>query len=522
MALSLDELKALYAEKGATTRREEETEQGTKYYDDPVQLGDGWTAYENQPQIIGYEGQGESATPIFGEVDPANKLGGFARAEGDKSYYYDTNGKLVHVEKTDTSFYDRFGPMIMAAMTMGGGSALLGNSLFGLTGNAAAGAGGALAGGVNAALTDQDILKGALKGGVGSAGALQLGDTGFTLGDVNKAINFAQNPSLAGAVNLASPYVPTNFDIGDTGFTTNDVLKSLNTAQALGSGDNKRIFDAITGLAKGTDFSGLTANEQAQLEANREIKRLNRIEDAVLNQPASDDGSTQGILDLINEMYPAANVMGMSEGQLANFLEANMNEIQGSADLETLLRSQGQPTADEGTVTVTGERPTGLGDFMVPTGDERIVTSGAIPKGNVVPVDNPEELVITGDRPAPYISNLRTKDIISDIKDDEVKIDKLFPDADINDILQTITAPGGTKTVVPGGTKTTTPGTTTTQQALSNLGLNAPMPSQDPYANIKLMEELFGGDTAYKLRSLGAPKNLASADIDALARMLRG
>ena len=51
-------------------------------------------------------------------------------------------------------------------------------------------------------------------------------------------------------------------------------------------------------------------------------------------------------------------------------------------------------------------------------------------------------------------------------------------------------------------------------------GQNAP--SQDPYANIKLMEELFGGDIAYKLRDLGAPKNLASADIDALARLLRG
>jgi hypothetical protein len=47
-------------------------------------------------------------------------------------------------------------------------------------------------------------------------------------------------------------------------------------------------------------------------------------------------------------------------------------------------------------------------------------------------------------------------------------------------------------------------------------------PSQDPYANIKLMEELFGGDIAYKLRSLGATQNLASADIDALERLLRG
>jgi hypothetical protein len=62
----------------------------------------------------------------------------------------------------------------------------------------------------------------------------------------------------------------------------------------------------------------------------------------------------------------------------------------------------------------------------------------------------------------------------------------------------------------------------TTEDLMANLGLNAPMPSQDPYANIKLMEELFGGDTAYKLRALGAPKNLASADIDALAKLLRG
>jgi hypothetical protein len=60
---------------------------------------------------------------------------------------------------------------------------------------------------------------------------------------------------------------------------------------------------------------------------------------------------------------------------------------------------------------------------------------------------------------------------------------------------------------------------TTSEQSVAQ-GQNAP--SQDPYANIKLMEELFGGDIAYKLRSLGAPQNLASADIDALERLLRG
>jgi hypothetical protein len=140
---------------------------------------------------------------------------------------------------------------------------------------------------------------------------------------------------------------------------------------------------------------------------------------------------------------------------------------------------------------------------------------------NVTLPDNPEELVITGDREKPYVPSIRTKDIVSDIPDEITadQIDKFKFDTKIDDILQAVT-PAPKTTVTP--TKTTTPGTQTTQQSLANLGLNAPMPSQDPYANIKLMEELFGGDTAYKLRALGAPKNLASADLDALARLLRG
>jgi len=525
-SFTLDDLKALYAQKGATEARENVTEQGTSVDYIPIQYGNGWSAFENDNRkIIDYIGQGMDATPVYD--DAPKTLGGFSRQEGDYVYNYDPEGNYLGRTKWNESdlknMWDYLGPVAMGAITMGGGAGLIGNSLFGLTGTAAAGAGGALAGGFNAAVNDQNILTGALKGGLGSAGALEIGDTGFKLGDINKAINFAKDPTLAGAANLASPYVTTNFDIGDTGFTTNDLLKGVNTVQALGSGDNRRIFDTITSLAKGTDFSGLTASEQAERDANRETARLNRIEDAVLNQPASDDGTTQGIVDLISEMYPAVDIKGMSQGDLAKFLEANINEIQGSADLETLLKGSGEKTEDLGRVTVTGDRPTGLGDFMVPTTD----TS----KGTVIPVDNPEELVITGDRPAPYISNLRTKEIKSDIPDELTvdDIDKLFPDIDFNDILQTVVAdgtktvtPGGTKTVVPP-TKTTTPPTKkTTEELMANLGLNTPMPSQDPYANIKLMEELFGGDTAYKLRALGAPKNLASADIDALARMLRG
>jgi len=81
--------------------------------------------------------------------------------------------------------------------------------------------------------------------------------------------------------------------------------------------------------------------------------------------------------------------------------------------------------------------------------------------------------------------------------------------------------PNSTKTI--STSKTTTTPTTPAATSQSFVGSQqAPLPSQDPTADIKLMEELFGGNTAYKLRSLEAPKNSASADIDALARMLRG
>jgi len=522
--MTLEELKSLYEEKGATEKRYTDTEQGRTEDYIPIQYGNGWSAFENDNRkIIDHIGSGMDATPVYD--DAPKTLGGFSKQEGDYVYNYDPEGKYLNRQKWNESnlktLIRDLGPLAMAAVTMGGGGAFLGNSLFGLQGAAASAAGGALAGGINAYGNDQDILKGALLGGVSGAGTAKLSDIlgadalgstfkNATVGDVSKAINFAQNPTLAGAANIASPYVTTNFNLGDTGFTTNDLLKGLNTAQALSSGDNQKIFNTITGLVKGTDFSGLTASEQAERDANREEKRLNNI---ILNQPASDDGSTQGIVDLISEMYPAANVKGMSQGDLAKFLEANIDEIKGSADLETLLKGEGKKTEDEGTVTVTGNRPVNLDDFI----------SLNNVAGNTSNNYADDTVFVTGDKDSDYVSNLRTKEIKSDIPDELTvdDIDKLKLDTKIDDILQTVT-PGGTKTVVPTKTTTTTPGTKTTEQTLANLGLNAPMPSQDPYANIKLMEELFGGDTAYKLRSLGAPKNLASADIDALARLLRG
>jgi len=495
--MTLEELKALYAEKGAMEQRITPSEQGDIIDYIPIQYGDGWTAGEkDNRKIIDYIGSGMDATPVYDEAPKT--LGGFSKQEGDYVYNYDPEGNYLGRTKWNEnslkSMIKDLGPLAMGALTMGGGAGLLGNALFGLEGAAAAGAGGALAGGVNAYGNDQNILKGALLGGAAGAGSMELGDTGIKVGDVKKAYDFSQNPTLAGALNAASPYMP-NVSAGD--ISLNDVLKGVGTAKALSSGDYNQIFKAITGMAG--DQGKSLKSSLAGFEANPE-------------------DFTEGYFQPGGEGYNA-------------LMAGDTTVLEDPQNLDAFLRMLSPYAADGGTsvfkqtedlpeMETVSKRPiTSLESIL---GNPDILQE--IPRNVTLP-DNPEELVITGDREKPYVPSIRTKDIVSDIPDEITadQIDKFNFDAKIDDILQAVTP--ATKTTTPITTTKTavaTPGTTTTEQALANLGLNAPMPSQDPYANIKLMEELFGGDTAYKLRALGAPRNLASADLDALARLLRG
>jgi hypothetical protein len=481
--MTLEELKALYGEKGAMEQRVTQTEQGDIIDYIPVQLGDGWTAYENQPQIIGYEGQGENATPIYAE--PEDKLGGFQRSEGNKNYFYDTSGNLVHVEKQSTD-WDVLGPIIMGAATMGGGAGMLGNSLFGLTGNAAAGAGGALLGGANAAFTDQDILKGALLGGAAGAGGAQLGDTGFTVSDAVKALKFAENPTLAGAASLASPYVGST-EIGDTGMSIGDVFKNVGTAQALASGDERQIFNALKGLAG--DKGGSLKSSLAGFEANPE-------------------DFIEGYFQPGGEGYIDPTTGEMTVREEPDNIDSLLRMLSPYAmDGGTSVFTQGEDIPELETVA---KRPVSLVDILgtpdILQGVDEDVPELTITGGR--PQTDVPEMVITDERPDTYVPSIRTKEIVSDIPDfiTPDQIDRLNLDTKIEDILQMVTP---TKTVTPGGTKTTAPaGTQTTKQALANLGLGGMQQaaSQDPYADIKLMQEMFGPNIAYKLLSLGGNK----------------
>jgi hypothetical protein len=193
-------------------------------------------------------------------------------------------------------------------------------------------------------------------------------------------------------------------------------------------------------------------------------------------------------------------------------------------NIDSLLRMLSPYAVDGGTSVFTqgddvpemetvSNRPiTSLDSIFGNTDILQTLPEDDIPELNITgsrPQTDVPEMIITGDRPASELNSLRTKDIVSDIPDEIITADQIntpFPNLRIEDILQTVTQPGGIK--IPTPTKTATPvSTKTTDQLLANLGLGGmQMSSQDPYADIKLMEEVFGPDIAYKLMSLGGNK----------------
>ena len=414
-----------------------------------------------------------------------------------------------------------------------------------------------------------DIV-GAVIGGTGLIPGMENINTALKVGQaIDKDNPFGAVTALAGNTDLQKL---VGFDTANLGgFKAKDVVAAGSLAQAAGSNNYAGVLTSLGTLTGSSDtvLAGKAVSLYNRIK-NGDIKALGEAvslsnsvtsgstgntasnittltdEDLAELQPgelnAYQNGGVQGLVDFRKDMkllgslgnsgYAGDDFGGNVAENLINTTANTGATISTDQDILDYINSLGTDTVkDSGLSNQDILNMIGLGadDTVTVTDNKNYDASQDFltlnnPAGNTSNnyTDDLNEVVITANKDGDYVSNLRNKEIKSDIPDElTVKdIDKVFPDINVNDILQTVTVPGGTKTVVP--TKTTTPGTKTTDQTLANLGLNDPMSSQDPYANIKLMEELFGGDTAYKLRSLGAPKNLASTDLDALARLLRG
>lgn len=485
--MTLEELKKLYGEKGATQERTTVTEQGDQIDYVPIEYGGGYGAFET-----------------FDEDTETKKLGGFTKKDGDYISFFDPEGKMLGRQKWNENMLKStikdLGPIALMALTAGGGNALLGNALFGLEGAAAAGAGGALAGGINAYGNDQDILKGALLGGAAGAGAMKIGDTGLTVGDATKAANALKNKDALGLLSSGTGLVDTSgFDLN--GMSATDVAKYANIAKGLTSG-GPGVVNALASLSKDQSFNNLMSSIG----------------------PGTDKEFSEGLIpgyflpggegyvpSKLNQTYGPTETFDPSQTDWAALYADTSNGSPAGVDVskykaqdfgtdpnkywDEYMNAMNQ-ASNKGGFT-SGWQTLGTNRVMIEDDGTAIILDPTTGQTSFLTEDQVNALVKNG--------SLNTAD-----------------SGYVAATGGTGNTPGGsgTKTVTPA-TKTTTPTTTTQQPGGSQ---QAQLPSEDPYADIKYMEELFGRDMAYKLKKLGMDnkQQTASSNIDALAKLLRG
>ena len=246
------ELTALYANSGATTPTTTTTEQGDQTTYNPIEYGNGMYLWEKPGAITGYYGQGEDATPITG----AASLGGYSKKDGDFLNYYDVNGKFVAREKWNKgdweTIWDDLGPIITAA-----GTGYLNTIPLGTTGLTAGNALNAY----RAAEAGNGL--GVLSNVVGAFPGTDFNLAGYTATDAINAYKFfdaAANNNMAGLITSVGNLTGSS-DIKLAG-------AAATVLAAAESGNDKTLFDAVTGLSRVLNSGSTTGATTADAGAN--------------------------------------------------------------------------------------------------------------------------------------------------------------------------------------------------------------------------------------------------------------
>ena len=125
-------------------------------------------------QTFGNKLTGETVPVTYGERQTGDAFGGTFEGKGNTGYrvkFADNGTPVFYTTGASSSDVGKVMPFVQIALMATGAGGLLGNSLLGAGANpiASGALGGALIGGGTAALTGEDVLKGALRGGAGGA-----------------------------------------------------------------------------------------------------------------------------------------------------------------------------------------------------------------------------------------------------------------------------------------------------------------------------------------------------------------
>lgn len=198
--------------------------------------------------------------------------------KGDYQQVLNQSGEVGYSKYKDMGmgfgdFVKMIAPIALNLIAPGAGAAIGG--ALGATGTAATMLGGAVLGGGTAALTGGNVLKGALTGGIGGAANLNIGDTGYTVGDLTKAANVVKAASngdvfsaLSGAANMSG--LSTDIPIGDTGYMLSDLTKNAALAKAVMSGNPQAVVQAISKFAGAVQANSTNTPTEEQFNAQNQ------------------------------------------------------------------------------------------------------------------------------------------------------------------------------------------------------------------------------------------------------------
>lgn len=258
--------------------------------------------------------------------------------------------------------------------------------------------GGAIAGGGTAALTGGDVLKGALMGGVGGAGNVNIGDTGVNIGQVSAGLNVAKNlesgnilGALTGAANLTGAGSGLgNTEIGDTGYTLGDLAKNAGLAKAVLSGNPQAVIGAITSVAQAATQN---ADTNAAIADYTTPGAATTTADAGSNLPALNS-------DVMQQLTAAFT----NPQDLSNTPSVQVASADPASALAALQETQA-PTAEQATVPTQAEQQPAVNELVkqlettqTPQTVEQIMAAEPAPA--VSQVTTPAEAAMTQVTPA--------------------------------------------------------------------------------------------------------------------------
>lgn len=246
----------------------------------------------------------------------------------------------------------------------------------------------------------------------------------------------------------------------------------------------------------------------------------------LVKEDASQMFSTSKILDDIslfnssqgNLKDVASKTESTSDDYLADFL--NSIGINSTTDLsnrnfsnQDILDLIGYKGDGVDTVDVADKIVTGADTLDVT--DKKVTDTGTldITDKKVIPVGGTEDITVVGKRPDKTELDLSVDPIKLDVPN--IKLEDIVADTTKTTDKTKVTTP--TKVTVP--TKVTTP----TPDTLTYVPTGAaPPPSQDPYAKVKFMEDIFGPELSNQFLTDVSMQTPKSNDIEALLRVLRG